>query len=500
MPLFARAAALLLSLALLLGGCAPPAAPKDSGPPEPSSSSSASAAASPASVRIPYDSTDTLNPLTCASVQNYYAAGLLYDTLVALDMVGSPQNRLAQEVTCQESRCIVRIRTDARFSDGSPVTAQDVAYSALTAREHPRFAAQLAGMLEIQTPDQYTAVFTLAAPDRYFDRSLTFPILKEGTGEEAMPVGGGRYLLDSSGTLLTRNQQYHTPVESVRTVYLVDAGGLLDQGQALADGRLDLLYTDLRATADLSLGANRRQVMLSNLVFLGVNTQRLGLPDGLRNVLSGLLDRSAIARRAYRGFAAAADSPIKQSYSSTPGGEEAPPQDALEAQLAALGYGERDAGGWRTYRNRPFSLRLLVNAGNPDREAAAAIVQDAFQGAGFRVTLEAVPFEEYTLRIAEGNYDLYLGELRITNNLDLAALIAPDPAVGPGCVRDEELLEIYRRAKAGEVELSALDTALRRAVPVIPLVYRRGIVAISPDFSANIVATEQDIFYNIGEW
>ncbi len=141
-----------------------------------------------------------------------------------------------------------------------------------------------------------------------------------------------------------------------------------------------------------------------------------------------------------------------------------------------------------------------MNAGNPDREAAAAIVQDAFQGAGFRVTLEAVPFEEYTLRIAEGNYDLYLGELRITNNLDLASLIGPDPAVGPGCVRDEELLEIYRRAKAGEAELSALDSALRRVVPVIPLVYRRGIVAISPDFSANIVATEQDIFYNIGEW
>ena len=141
-----------------------------------------------------------------------------------------------------------------------------------------------------------------------------------------------------------------------------------------------------------------------------------------------------------------------------------------------------------------------MNAGNPDREAAAAIVQDAFQGARFRVTLEAVPFEEYTLRIAEGNYDLYLGELRITNNLDLASLIGPDPAVGPGCVRDEELLEIYRRAKAGEAELSALDSALRRVVPVIPLVYRRGIVAISPDFSANIVATEQDIFYNIGEW
>ncbi len=85
-------------------------------------------------------------------------------------------------------------------------------------------------------------------------------------------------------------------------------------------------------------------------------------------------------------------------------------------------------------------------------------------------------------------------------NLDLLSLISPHPALGPGCAQDEELLEIYRQVKAGEEELSALDAALRRSMPVIPLAYRRGIAALSPDFSANMVATEQDIFYNIGEW
>ena len=64
----------------------------------------------------------------------------------------------------------------------------------------------------------------------------------------------------------------------------------------------------------------------------------------------------------------------------------------------------------------------------------------------------------------------------------------------------DRINELARRVKAGEEELSALDSAFRRSVPVIPLVYRRGIVALSPDFSANIVATEQDIFYNIGDW
>ena len=144
-----------------------------------------------------------------------------------------------------------------------------------------------------------------------------------------------------------------------------------------------------------------------------------------------------------------------------------------------------------------MKTRLLTGHDIP---AAAAILRDAFQAAGFQITLESVPFEEYSLRIAEGNYDLYLGEVRVPPNLDLLSLIAPSPTLGPGCARDEELLALYYQVKAGEAELSALDGALRRTMPVIPLAYRRGIVAFSPDFSANIVATEQDIFYNIGEW
>ena len=94
-------------------------------------------------LRIPYHSEDTLNPFTCSTLQNYYAAGLLYDTLVALDTVGNAQNRLAQEITIEGASCIVKLRTDGRFWDGSPVTAQDVIYSLGLARQSSRFAAQL---------------------------------------------------------------------------------------------------------------------------------------------------------------------------------------------------------------------------------------------------------------------------------------------------------------------------------------------------------------------
>ena len=504
MAFLRRLTAGLLALALaLLSGCDAVAEPASGGVSLAPSSEEGGGTAAPetlSSVRIPYDPEDGLNPYTCQGLQNYYAAGLLYDTLVALDSVGTPQNRLAQEVTFDGNLCIVKLRTDGRFTDGSPVTAQDVAYSALTARETPRFAPGLAGVLEVSAPDQYTVVFSLLTPDRYFGRSLIFPIVKAETAADPLPVGSGRFVLGEQGDLLVRNDRYYEPVQNLRLVRLVDAGPLLSQSQAVLDGEIDLSYTDLRGAADLSLGLGSRQVVLSNLLYLGVNSQRLGIPAELRVAFSGLIDRDAVIRRAYRGYAAPAESPIKQSYSSTVTGEEEPLPENQEELLASLGFEERDEEGRRLYRNRRYDLRLLVNSDSYDIPAAAAILRDAFQAAGFQITLESVPFEEYSLRIAEGNYDLYLGEVRVPPNLDLLSLIAPSPTLGPGCAREEELLALYSQVKAGEAELSALDGALRRTMPVIPLAYRRGIVAFSPDFSANIVATEQDIFYNIGEW
>lgn len=537
-----RFAALFLALALLLCSCGQGGQQPDSSPSgDPSLPAGADTQAPEPvrTVRIPFDSEDSLNPFTCTSLQNYYAAGLLYDTLVALDGMGAPQNRLAQEVNLQESRCIVRLRTDAYFSDGSPVTSADVAYSALFARGCARFAAQLAGTAQVLTPDRYTVVFTLSSPDRYFDRSLAFPIVKEGTagtveaapraetppapageGEEEappaalpaqgtvthrsdgeLPVGGGRFLLDADGTAMTRNSRYHTPVKNVRTVRLVDAGSPPAQSNAILTGELDLMYSELRGTVDLSLGNASRQVMLNNLVFLGLNSQRRWFSAEMRTAFSNLIDREAIARRAYLGYAAAAWSPIKQSFdASATGGEENPQPDTQEEILDALGFDRRDAEGWRTYQGDRLNYRLLVNAGSTQRLAAADIIADAFAAAGIQLTVERLPFADYCQRIAEGNYDLYIGELRVPPNLDLSALIGPHPAVGPGCAADQELQDIYARVKAGEEELSSLDSAFRRSMPTIPLVYRRGIVAFSRDFSANIVATEQDIFYNIGDW
>ena len=135
-----------------------------------------------------------------------------------------------------------------------------------------------------------------------------------------------------------------------------------------------------------------------------------------------------------------------------------------------------------------------------DALAGAEQVAADIEAAGIQVMLEKVGFETYRERIAAGEYDLYIGETQVSANLDLSALLSPNAVFGPGCAQDAQLLEAYRQMKAGEISLDDFDAAFQASMPVIPLLYRRGAVCFSRDFSANILATERDIFYNIEEW
>ena len=84
--------------------------------------------------------------------------------------------------------------------------------------------------------------------------------------------------------------------------------------------------------------------------------------------------------------------------------------------------------------------------------------------------------------------------------MDISGLLSPNETFGAGIPSDPEVDEAYARAKAGEITAEELDRLLREKLPVIPLLYRRGILCFARDFSVNMVATEQDIFYNIVDW
>ena len=154
------------------------------------------------------DSYDTLNPFTLKGV-SAAGAGLPFETLLegAADEPDSAYGLVASQVELAPDRRWLRftLRPEARWHDGTPITAADVRFSfdILTKEGHPNYAVLLAGVDGVEVEDPRTVLFRLGDRD---NRKLPLiiggmPILSkayyEGRafGETTMepPLGSGPY-------------------------------------------------------------------------------------------------------------------------------------------------------------------------------------------------------------------------------------------------------------------------------------------------------------------
>ena len=154
------------------------------------------------------DTYSTLNPFTLKG-QSAAGAGLPFESLLegSADEADSAYGLIAEGVALAPDRRSVRflLRPEARWHDGTPITARDVAFSfeILTTEGHPAFANQLAGVDRVETAGDRDVTFHLADPD---NRKL--PLIVAGMsivseayyrdrafGETTMepPLGSGPY-------------------------------------------------------------------------------------------------------------------------------------------------------------------------------------------------------------------------------------------------------------------------------------------------------------------
>jgi peptide/nickel transport system substrate-binding protein/oligopeptide transport system substrate-binding protein len=154
---------------------------------------------------------DSFDPADVTDSQSIQVMYMLYDNLVRIDTKNKVVRDLAKDWTLSADRKVYtfHLRTDARFSDGKPITADDVIYSieralnpkALNGKSPSPVATtylghivgattykgqgQLAGLKKI---DAHTVQITLDTPISFFLQTLAYPtgdVVEKGT-----PVGG----------------------------------------------------------------------------------------------------------------------------------------------------------------------------------------------------------------------------------------------------------------------------------------------------------------------
>jgi peptide/nickel transport system substrate-binding protein len=118
--------------------------------------------------------TSGLDPATAVTQASLRVMELMYDTLLDYDQQGKLVPDLAQswQAAPNGKSYTFRLRANAKFSDGSAVTAQDVKYSLDRAAKSESLKASLAVMRNVAVVNPTTVRVALRAPSRVFLNAL----------------------------------------------------------------------------------------------------------------------------------------------------------------------------------------------------------------------------------------------------------------------------------------------------------------------------------------
>ncbi|UOQ95637.1 ABC transporter substrate-binding protein [Halobacillus shinanisalinarum] len=130
-----------------------------------------------------------------------YGSPLFQSTLLKRDKEFTIQNDLATGYDVSENRLVwtVKIRDDVSFSDGEPLTAEDIAFTFETAATSSS-VIDLTNLEKVEMVDPYTVKFFLKQPQSTFVHSLVSTgivpkhVYNENYNEN--PIGSGPYMLE----------------------------------------------------------------------------------------------------------------------------------------------------------------------------------------------------------------------------------------------------------------------------------------------------------------
>lgn len=422
---------------------------------------------------IAYSKEDTLNPYRTKTEVNLQLATLLYDSLTVIGDGFQSRCSLASSVIFTDpTHLVATLRTGGMFSDGSPVTAADVAASFRQAKASANYKVLLQNMKSAFADNAAgTVTFTLSSPDPHAEACLSFPVVKESALTNDMgeaPLGGGMYALqiDDNGAQLVANPRSgKTP--HFNKVGLRHLPNSESSYYGLASGEITYYYDDLNSGEVPRVTGANVAVDMNALLYLGVNSAHDALAQpAVRTALSAALDRAVVANTAYSGWATASAHPFHHAWAPMAALDIPAPSRDLDRAMTALseaGYASDE---------RTLSLELLYCTDNAARGIVAEQVRMQLESAGITVMAVPLAYKAYIARLKAGKFDLFLGEVRLAANMSLSPLLAGAAAYGVD--KKGATAAAYTAYLAGESNLETFLKAFEEDMPYIPLCWRDG--------------------------
>ncbi len=417
----------------------------------------------------------SITPLTARTQVDRDLVALLFRGLVRLGPASSIVPDLADTwaVDRKGARWTFRMRTDAAWHDGVPVTSADVVFTVRLLQD-PGYSGPLAAtwaQVQVAAPDAHTVVFNLGDPAGGFLQAAALPLLPahildglpvDALAEDAFakqPIGNGPFTLVELGQdsavlepvlpeVADAGRPLNDPVPGApdpRTPQLerlelrfFDSPEQLSAAFAVGtlDAAADLPEVAAMALAASSPGAQAIRYPATTLTAITFNlrTPRGPFSDArTRRALLAAVDRESLVVDVLGGAGVRADTPIPpSSWAFDP---EAAPLVAFDRKVAAEGL--RDAG-WRRENgtwiapggSKPFALELLAPAASASRvvNTTAARIAATWSSFGLATDLVELAPGEFVDRLRSGDFAAAVVDVNIGLDPDLYPILASSQA------------------------------------------------------------------------
>ena len=470
-------------------------------------------------ITLPFARQDVLNPYALTAVLNRDLGALLYEGLFLTDETWKPQPVLAEAITqAAPLQWLVTLKAGRVFHSGADVTPADVVYSFEKARATPDFQARLADIAKCETA-QNGILFTLRAANQYVASNLDFPVVPANSAEtgllpeaqggylfsvQSTPPGTGRYQLAKreDSFVLKHDPRHPSPAPRLTTIELFGTHNSAALLYGLEMDSYQFAYDNLASGEVARVNAAALRVPTSNLLYLGYNAGRGALQEpGVRAALGACINKAALLAEAFHSYARVADTPFPPGWHGISDGDFAKPHNPAGAKKALedLGYTLIN-NGVRGSRFRQLKFTLTVNADSPPKMAAARAVQAQLAGFQIAVEIRALPEEQYLYAVRAGNFDMYIGEVRLTPDCSLAPLLLSGGAATGGIQVWGAAPSAYGQLLQGLIPAEQFVRVFQEEMPFLPLGYRDGMAAAARGLRVPQNIRRNDLFCAIDQW
>lgn len=439
------------------------------------------------------------NPFKCSDPSNRAWMSLIYQGLFATDSDYQTWPILCKSywVSNDMMTWSFYIQDNATFSDGTPLTPEDVLTTLQYAMESDMYRGRFQYVRSLYLTTDGAITFKLYTPYENFAILLDIPILRADQLEADRPLGTGPYRLETAinGMRLVRRTNWWSDIRLPVNASSITLLSESDPAAIRDDFELGNIQVSCADPGDRNYAPYRNDYELwdcetGEFLYLSCNTESwLFETTTIRSVLTYAIDREAIVNEFYDGFAHAATlcaSPLSPYYDS---------MMAARYEYNPEIFNQRIADAQVAYN----TITLVVNGNDPQRVRIARRIQAMLEQSGLIVQLETWVGVNYRYILSTGAYDLHLGATKLSPNMDLSAFFSEDGALCYGGLANASISSHCTDALANDGNYYSLLTEIAEDGTLIPILFGSNAVYCQRGMMTDLAPSRDNVFfYNLG--